>query len=92
VRIIIEKAHDRAREILKDNGEALIRISEALLERETLGVEELTILVEGGTLPAPAPVDPPAPESDDAMESPASSSTKHDDDSGALPAPDNQPA
>ena len=54
--------------MLGDNRETLDRITEALLERETLDRNELDLLLQGKTLPPlPLPVaDPPAVASADA--------------------------
>jgi cell division protease FtsH len=48
---LLTDQYDAAMQILKDNRAALDRISEALLERETLESEDLKLLVEGKPLP-----------------------------------------
>jgi cell division protease FtsH len=61
---ILTSLYEEALQMLEDNREALDRISESLLERETLEGAELEILLEGKALPPlPAPsettTDPP---------------------------------
>ncbi len=51
VRRILNDNLERARTLLRDNLETLKRISQSLLERETLDGKEIDILVSGGTLP-----------------------------------------
>jgi cell division protease FtsH len=57
VRAIVVGAYERAKQVLNENLPALKRISEALLEYETLEAEDINILVQGGQLtrerPAP---------------------------------------
>jgi cell division protease FtsH len=54
---ILTTLYDEAKQLLKDNREVLDRISEALLERETLEGAELKLLLEGEPLPPmPSPV------------------------------------
>jgi cell division protease FtsH len=73
---ILTTLYDEAKQLLADNREALDRISEALLERETLDGAELKLLLEGETLPPlPSPV----------------SEEKSESDSGAEPAPEESP-
>jgi cell division protease FtsH len=57
---ILTEAYDHARRIMQDNREALERIARALLERETLDVSELQLLIEGHALP-PLELPKPAP-------------------------------
>jgi len=47
IRRIVESNYQRTREILAANHEALVRVSETLLERENLEREELRVLVFG---------------------------------------------
>ncbi len=47
IRRIVEEAHQVAREILSDKREQLERISQILLERETIEAEEFVALLEG---------------------------------------------
>ncbi|MGH0029541.1 MAG: ATP-dependent zinc metalloprotease FtsH [Myxococcota bacterium] len=53
---LLTTAYDDAMQILRDNRAALDRISEALLERETLEGDELKLLIDGQTLPPLPPV------------------------------------
>ncbi len=48
---IIQEAHDYAVKILTENKHLLQRISEILIERETLDGEELDLLIQGKELP-----------------------------------------
>ena len=50
VRILLEDAEKRARDILTEKKEALHRLKDALLEYETLSAEEVKLVVEGGTI------------------------------------------
>ena len=52
---ILTTLYDDAKRLLTENRETLDRISDALLERETLGTEDLALLLEGRPLP-PVPV------------------------------------
>jgi cell division protease FtsH len=62
IRGIIERGLHRAETILAENIEQLHRISNALLERETLEGHELDTILNGGTLPPfEKRVEPPAP-------------------------------
>jgi cell division protease FtsH len=62
VKRIVDEAYERARGILSQNRELLDRFSLALLERETLDREEMSLLNRGEPLPpraAPPPLPPP---------------------------------
>ncbi len=67
IKRIIDEAHERSVKILTDNREVLIRVSEALIERETIDGKELDLLIKGEPLPErpksppPLPPAPPAP-------------------------------
>jgi len=50
VRKFIMQGYDRAKSILNENREALIRIAEALLERESLDAAEIKMLIAGQPL------------------------------------------
>jgi cell division protease FtsH len=50
VRKFVTQGYDRAKNILTDNREALIRIAEALLERESLDAAEIQLLLAGQPL------------------------------------------
>ncbi|HZI40437.1 MAG TPA: cell division protein FtsH, partial [Gemmatimonadaceae bacterium] len=51
VRRVIGEAYDRAKHTLEENLDLLHAVAAALLERETLTREDITILTKGGTLP-----------------------------------------
>ena len=62
IKSIVDEAHRRALQILGDNKELLIRVSEALIERETLTGDDIDILMRGESLPdlpTPEPILPP---------------------------------
>lgn len=59
IKRIVDDAHSRATQLLTDNKETLIRVAEALIERETVDGNELNLLVKGETLPD-LPSEPPA--------------------------------
>lgn len=61
-RRIIGLCYDRAREILEENRDALNRMAEALLERETLKGTEIDAIVAGEPSGAPAETKAPAGE------------------------------
>ena len=59
VRRIIGAAYDRARKIIEEHSDALVRVAEMLLEREVLDGDEIRALVEGKELaPSTHPVPP----------------------------------
>jgi cell division protease FtsH len=51
VKRIISTAYDRARAIIDQHSNALIRVAEALLEREVLDGTDVKTLIDGGNLP-----------------------------------------
>jgi len=51
VRKLVEDGYDRAKRIISDRSDAMVRIAEALLEREVLDGAEVNALIEGRTLP-----------------------------------------
>ncbi len=65
IRRIVESAHVQAREILETHREALNRISEVLLKRETIEADEFEALLQGRSeedvFGAEAPPPPPMP-------------------------------
>jgi cell division protease FtsH len=68
VKRFLDTAHERAHEVLKEHGDLLESVAHALLERETLGREEIEALERGEALspqPVPAseeiPASPPDP-------------------------------
>ncbi len=54
VRKLVEAGYDRAKRIIQENSEALVRIAETLLEREVLDGDEVKLLIEGHKLPSRA--------------------------------------
>ena len=63
---IIMRAHERATEVLDSHREDLDRVSEYLLEHETMDVPALEALLQGDDPPRPvSEATPPAPEPDD---------------------------
>ncbi len=52
VRKLVEDGYDRAKRIISDRSDAMVRIAEALLEREVLDGAEVVALIEGRTLPS----------------------------------------
>ena len=54
---LVKTAYDRAKKIIAENSAALVRIAEALLEREVIDGDEVLALIEGRELPdVPGPV------------------------------------
>lgn len=51
IRNIVERGADRAEQILREHIHLLHRLSESLLERETLDASEIDLIMAGGTLP-----------------------------------------
>jgi cell division protease FtsH len=58
---LVQSGYKKAKLIIDDKGEALVRIAEALLEREVLDGAEVKVLIDGGTL---KPLDTPKNSSD----------------------------
>jgi cell division protease FtsH len=56
VKRILDDAHSKARTILEENRDLLERIAQALLERETIGQEEINLLDRDEPLPPMEPV------------------------------------
>jgi cell division protease FtsH len=52
VKKLVQDGYDRARKIIEERAEAMVRIAEALLEREVLDGAEVKQLIEGEALPA----------------------------------------
>jgi cell division protease FtsH len=48
----VNTGYEQAKNIILQNREALIRIAQALLEREVLDANELKMIIEGKQLPA----------------------------------------
>ena len=59
VRSIINAQYDRAKTVIEAHREKLDAIAEALLERETLGREEIEAIMAGRELPPPVIVSVP---------------------------------
>ena len=78
--------------MLEDNRDALIRIAEALLEREVLDAKEVTALVEGRDLPPLTDPQTPSPSATETSDPKAEDDQVADGPGGVLPAPGNQPA
>jgi len=64
-RIVTEKYED-AHRIIEEGREAVIRIAEALLERESLGAKDIEALIEGRALPKIE--EPPEPEEEEKVD------------------------
>ena len=62
VRKLVEAGYGRARNIIEEKSDALVRIAEALLEREVLDGSEVKMLIDGESLPAVAPSKPTPPD------------------------------
>jgi cell division protease FtsH len=58
VRRLVEGAHTTAKHIIEQHSEALVRIAEALLEREVLDGEEVRRLIDGRDLSVPTTASP----------------------------------
>lgn len=54
---VLNEAYETARRLLTENRDTLEAIARALIERETLGRDELDVLVRGDVLPAMPPAD-----------------------------------
>ena len=62
---IVDEAYQVARKLLEDNRDRLAAVAEALLEREVLNSEEVALVLDGKTLPEPAPVAVDTPDVED---------------------------
>jgi cell division protease FtsH len=60
IRRIVQAGYERANAILRENSDKLVRIAEALLDREVLDANEVNMLIAGKTLPEK--VAPPKPD------------------------------
>ena len=47
VQVLLSESYDRAKQVIQDNSEGVVRIAEALLEREVLDGDEVTALLDG---------------------------------------------
>ena len=61
VKRFVTTAYQRAKDLLASHREALVRIAESLLERESLDSSEVKLLMEGKPLPARVRPEPPQP-------------------------------
>ncbi|HWP85394.1 MAG TPA: cell division protein FtsH, partial [Terriglobia bacterium] len=52
IRRIVNNGYEKARQLITEHSDALVRIAEALLEREVLDAHEVKLLIEGQPLPA----------------------------------------
>jgi cell division protease FtsH len=62
VKKFVTVAYQRAHDVLTTNREALMRIAEALLEREVLDASEVKLLIDGKPLPDFVRREPPQAE------------------------------
>ncbi|MBI3207819.1 MAG: ATP-dependent metallopeptidase FtsH/Yme1/Tma family protein [Candidatus Solibacter usitatus] len=62
VRAFVNAGYDRAKAIIENNREAIVRIAEALLEREVLDVHDVRLLIAGSPIAAQPPVDDDKPQ------------------------------
>jgi cell division protease FtsH len=53
---IVQEAYEKAKAILTNHRELLIRVAEALLEREVLDASEIKLIMEGKDLPPRPPL------------------------------------
>ncbi len=58
VKKLVQNGYDRARKVIEDKSDALVRVAEALLEREWLDGAEVNQIIEGIPLPPRAAVKP----------------------------------
>ena len=75
VRNLVMLAYERAKTILTENKDALVRIAEALLERESLNGEEVQMLIVGKPLKDKLAT-PPKSDEEEKSEDPAPASDK----------------
>ena len=80
IRRIVEEAHQTAREILGDKREQLDRISQILLERETLEAEQFVALLDGKPVEEVFP-----PDEEEAPEEPEAEAEKSSAREGSRP-------
>jgi cell division protease FtsH len=64
---LVTVAYQNARKIIEDNRDALTRIAEALLERETVDAKEIEALIEGRELPPLKPAAVPESQAPEKM-------------------------
>jgi cell division protease FtsH len=85
---VLTGLYEEALKLLEDNREILDRISEALLERETLEAPDLALLVEGKPLP---PMQIPETADDEPPKERAEAETTRSFPGGKLPDPEPVP-
>jgi cell division protease FtsH len=51
---MVDQGYDRARKVIEEHSDGMVRIAEALLEREVLDGAEVRLLIEGQALTTPA--------------------------------------
>jgi len=61
VKRFVMSAYQRAKDILTQHREVMVRIAEALLERESLDASEVKLLIEDKPLPERKRIEPPKP-------------------------------
>jgi len=61
IRRIVDESYDRAKTVLKEHGDQLERLAQALLEYETLSGDEIKKLMDGGTIDRGGSVKPALP-------------------------------
>src|SRR5437879_4365723 len=59
VKKLVSRGYDRAKKVIDDKSDALVRVAEALLEREVLDGAEVRQIIEGIPLPPRAAVSKP---------------------------------
>ncbi|MGI5862497.1 MAG: ATP-dependent zinc metalloprotease FtsH [Myxococcales bacterium] len=64
VKAIVMEQYERAKKLLTEHRDALDRISQALLEYETLDGDDIQLLIDGGEIKRPKPVPPAAASSE----------------------------
>jgi cell division protease FtsH len=84
VKRIVSDQYERAKLIITGKREILVRIADALLEREVLDATQLTLLIEGRPLPAAPPPEAPVPQAAPAREAKVEESGRA---GGILPPP-----
>lgn len=68
IKQIVDEAHERAVKLLEANKDVLIKVGEALIERETLDGNDVDMLMRGEDLPEVPKTPPPPPPSAPAVE------------------------
>ncbi len=91
VKRIVMHGYETAKQILTDHAEALTKIAEALLERESIEASDIELILKGQPLPDLA--HRPAEAETDETETPAETPTDREPESPTvLPKPGEQPA